>query len=159
MVKHINDIRSPIAVAQQKQAARKAPSDSSSSKPKLQVHPDASANVVPLPMTGTSVQPGWPETMSPAIDNKNREGTTDRKRLKGASDPEPPTPKTAVPHTASASTSPDHNEIDTPAREAPATAKMSYAVAIYPYMAEAAEQEGEFDVFVYVSLFLPFSWT
>src|SRR5882762_10497169 len=34
MLKHIKDIRSPIAVAQQKQAARKASGDSSSSKPK-----------------------------------------------------------------------------------------------------------------------------
>ena len=167
MVKHIKDIRSPIAVAQQRQAERKALGDSSSSKPKpasharttsrpphLQVHPDASANIVPLPITGTSVQPGWPEVMSPAVDNKNHEDTTDWKRLKGASGPEPPTPKTAVPHTASASTSSDYNEIDTPAREKSAvTAKMSYALAIYPYM---AEQEGEFDVVVYVSLFLLF---
>ncbi|KAH9995588.1 hypothetical protein BJV77DRAFT_1059707 [Russula vinacea] len=138
------NIRSPIAVAQQKQAARKASGDSSSSKPKpashartpsrpprLQVHPDASAN------------PGWPEVMSPAVDSKDREDATDRERLKGASGCEPP--KSAVPHTASATASSDHNEIGTPAREVPVTAEISYAVAIYPYM---AEQEDEFDVVV-----------
>jgi hypothetical protein len=161
MLKHIKDIRSPIAVAQQKQAARKASGDSSSSKPKpatshartpsrpprLQVHPDASANVVPPLMTGTSAQPGWPEVMSPAVDNKDRED----ERMKGASGSEPP--KSAVPHTAGASASSDHNEIGTPAREVPVTAEISYAVAIYPYM---AEQEDEFDVVVYVFFFLPF---
>jgi len=164
MLKHIKDIRSPIAVAQQKQAARKASGDSSSSKPRpatshartpsrpprLQVHPDASANVVPPLMTGTSAQPGWPEVMSPAADNKDREDT-DRERLKGASGAEPP--KSGVPYTANASASSDHNEIGTPAREVPVTAEISYAVAIYPYM---AEQEDEFDVVVYVSLFLLF---
>jgi hypothetical protein len=162
MLKHIKDIRSPIAVAQQKQAARKASGDSSSSKPKsatshartpsrpprLQVHPDASANVVPPLMTGTSAPPGWPEVMSPAVDNKDREDSTG---LKGASGSEPP--KSGVPHTASASASSDHNEIGTPAREVPVTAEISYAVAIYPYM---AEQEDEFDVVVYVSIFLLF---
>lgn len=163
MLKHIKDIRSPIAVAQQKQAARKASGDSSSSKPKpahartpsrpprLQVHADASANVVPPLMTGTSAQPGWPEVMSPSVDNKDREDAADRERLKGPSGSEPP--KSAVPHTAGASASSDHNEIGTPAREVPVTAEISYAVAIYPYM---AEQEDEFDVVVYVSLFLPF---
>jgi hypothetical protein len=160
MLKHIKDIRSPIAVAQQKQAARKA-SDSSTPKPKhttshsrtpsrpprLQVHPDASANVDPPPMTGTSAQPGWPEVMSPSVENKDkdREDTVDRERSKAAGGLEPP--KSAVPHTASGSTTSDHNEIGTPAREVPVTAEISYAVAIYPYM---AEQEDEFDVVVYV---------
>lgn len=160
MLKHIKDIRSPIAVAQQKQAARKASGDSSSSKPKpapshartpsrpprLQVHPDASANVVPPPMTGTSAPPGWPEVMSPSAE-KDREDTADRS--KGTCGTEPP--KSAVPHTASGTTTSDH-EIGTPAREVPVTAEISYAVAIYPYM---AEQEDEFDVIVYVPRFLP----
>jgi bZIP factor len=157
MLKHIKDIRSPIAVAQQKQAARKASGDSSSSKPKpathartpsrpprLQVHPDASANVVPPMLTGSYAgQSGryWPEIMSPAADDKDREGASGSE------------PKSAVPHTAGASASSDHNEIGTPAREVPVTAEISYAVAIYPYM---AEQEDEFDVVVYVTFFLPF---
>ena len=164
MLKHIKDIRSPIAVAQQKQAARKASGDSSSSKPKptvshartpsrpprLQVHPDASANVVPPLMTGASAQPGWPEVMSPAAESKDREDSADRERSKGASGSEPP--KSAVPHTASGSATSDHNEIGTPAREVPVSAEISYAVAIYPYM---AEQEDEFDVVVYVSRLAP----
>jgi protein STE50 len=157
MLKHIKDIRSPIAVAQQKQAARKASGDSTSSKPKpgsshtrtpsrpprLQMHPDTSALVVPPPMTGTSAQPGWPDVMSPALDGKDREDATDRERLKSAAGSEPP--KSAGPNTASATSASDQNEIGTPAREVPVTAEVSYAVAIYPYM---AEQEDEFDVIV-----------
>ncbi|KAH9975926.1 hypothetical protein BGW80DRAFT_1295364 [Lactifluus volemus] len=143
MLKHIKDIRSPIAVAQQKQAARKAYSDSTSSKPKsgsshtrqpsrpprLQMHPDASALVVPPPMTGTSAQPGWPDVMSPALDGKDREDATDQERLKNAAGSEPP--KSAGPNTAK---DPYGAEVT-----------VSYAVAIYPYM---AEQEDEFDVIV-----------
>ena len=159
MLKHIKDIRSPIAVAQQKQAARKASSDSSSSKskpgashartpsrpPRLQMHPETAAGVVPPLMTGASAQPGWPDITSPAVDNKDREDAVDRERVKGSSSSEPP--KSAVPHTAIATASTEHNEIGTPAREVPVTAEISYAVAIYPYM---AEQEDEFDVVVYV---------
>ncbi|KAH9166320.1 hypothetical protein EDB89DRAFT_2004309 [Lactarius sanguifluus] len=159
MLKHIKDIRSPIAVAQQKQAARKASSDSSSSKskpgpshartpsrpPRLQMHPEATAGVVPPLMTGTSVQPGWPEVTSPGVDNKDRDDAIDRERVKGLGNSDPL--RSAVPHTAiaTASTSNEHNEIGTPAREVPVTAEISYAVAIYPYM---AEQEDEFDVVV-----------
>jgi len=111
------------------------------------MHPEAAAGVVPPLMTGTSVQPGWPEVTSPAVDNKDREDVIDRERVKGPSSSDPP--KSAVPHTAiaTASTSTEHNEIGTPAREVPVTAEISYAVAIYPYM---AEQEDEFDVVVYV---------
>ncbi|KAF8479725.1 hypothetical protein DFH94DRAFT_631917, partial [Russula ochroleuca] len=148
MLKHIKDIRSPLTVARQKQAARKASGDSQPAShartprpPRLQVHLAASANVVPPPMTGTSAQPGWSEVMSPAVYNKDREDTTDRERLKGASGSEPP--KSAVPHTASAFASSDHNEIGSPAGEVPVTPEISYAVAIYIYM---AEQEDEFDV-------------
>ena len=168
MLKHIKDIRSPIAVAQQKQAARKASGDSSSSKPKpatshartpsrpprLQVHADTSSSVVPPPMTGTSAQPGWPEVMSPSVDNKDRDDTIDRERLKGAGGSEPP--KSAVPYTAGATAASDHSEMGTSAREVPVTAEISYAVAIYPYM---AEQEDEFDVVVYVPLSLPSNLT
>ena len=155
MLKHIKDIRSPIAVAQQKQAARKASSDTSSSKsksgsshartpsrpPRLQMHLETS--VVPPLMTGASVQPGWPDITSPATDNKDREDGVDRERVKGSSSSEP---SKSVPHTAATASS-EHNEIGTPAREVPVTAEISYAVAIYPYM---AEQEDEFDVVVYV---------
>jgi hypothetical protein len=159
MLKHIKDIRSPIAVAQQKQAARKASSDSSSSKskpgashartpsrpPRLQMHPETAVGVVPPLMTGASVQPGWPDVASPSVDTKDREDAIDRERVKGSSSSDPP--RSAVPHTAITTASPEHNEIGTPAREVPVTAEISYAVAIYPYM---AEQEDEFDVVVYV---------
>jgi hypothetical protein len=88
--------------------------------------------------------------MSPSAENKDREDTVERERSKSASGPEPP--KSAVPHTASGTATSDHNEIGTPAREVPVTAEISYAVAIYPYM---AEQEDEFDVVVYVPQILP----
>jgi bZIP factor len=88
--------------------------------------------------------------MSPAAESKDRE---DSERLKGASGSEPP--KSAVPHTATGSATSDHNEIGTPAREVPVSAEISYAVAIYPYM---AEQEDEFDVVVYVPT-CTFPWT
>jgi bZIP factor len=86
--------------------------------------------------------------MSPAAENKDPQDTADRERSKPASGSEPP--KSAVPYTASVTATSDHNEIGTPAREVPVTAEISYAVAIYPYM---AEQEDEFDVVVYVSFF------
>lgn len=56
-------------------------------------------------------------------------------------------PKSAVPLTAvtAASTPEESSAGGTPAREVPVTSDISYAVAIYPYM---AEQEDEFDVVV-----------
>jgi bZIP factor len=81
--------------------------------------------------------------MSPSVDGRDREDAVDRLK---SSEP----PKSAVPNTATAATATDQNEIGTPAREVPVTAEISYAVAIYPYM---AEQEDEFDVVVYVFLF------
>jgi len=87
-------------------------------------------------MTGASAQPGWPEVMSPAAESKDREDAADRERSKGAS----------------GSATSYHNEIGTPARKVLVSAEISYAVAIYPYM---AEQEGEFDIVVYVSRLVP----
>jgi hypothetical protein len=167
MLKHI---LSPIAVARQRQAAHKASGDSSPSKPKaivprgrtpshrpqLQIHPDASANIDP-PLTGASTHPGWPEVTSPAADSKDQGDSTDGERSKCASGSE--FPKSAVPHTASDNATSDHNEIGTPAREVPVSSEISYAVAIYPYMAELKD---EFDVVVYVSrlvLYLPMDLT
>jgi hypothetical protein len=83
--------------------------------------------------------------MPPAADSKDREDSAERERLEGADDSEPP--KSAAPHTTSGSATSDHNDIGTPTREAPVSAEISYAVAIYPYM---AEQGDEFDVVVYV---------
>ncbi|KAH6915837.1 protein kinase regulator [Coprinopsis sp. MPI-PUGE-AT-0042] len=167
MLKHIKDIRSPIAVAQQKHAARKASSvisatDTSATHghhkapstsrtnhrpPHLQVS-DFSSVATPLPSTMLSPPSGWPEpgVLSPAIDasrddsssattpsmlsvhGSNLSGTT----LMGSDGH-----KQNLDHPPSASLS---------AREmVPSANGISYAVAIYPYM---AEQDDEFDVIV-----------
>lgn len=163
MLKHIKDIRSPIAVAQQKQAARKASSSDPaaaakklgpghartlSRPPRLHVQSETA-----LGSTGAGGHPGSPEVMSPAIDNREREDlsvdrlglTPERKAVPG--DRAGEAPKSAVPLTAvtAASTPEESSAGGTPAREVPVTSDISYAVAIYPYM---AEQEDEFDVVV-----------
>ncbi|KAJ6469794.1 hypothetical protein C8R47DRAFT_1024008 [Mycena vitilis] len=160
MLKHIKDIRSPIAVAQQKHAARKASSvmtngstgtssatlghagktPSTSSRPlhrppKLEVDLAASAGA-PTPglATGMSPAPGWPDLgmMSPSVERSGSEdpmaaqlaASTSSKRANA--DPSEGTPNSS--------------------REMPSShSEVSYAVAIYPYM---AEQEDEFDVVV-----------
>lgn len=153
MLKHIKDIRSPIAVAQQKQAARKAsetPSSgqsrggSSADRPSLRPPLLQAQSVIP---GATGLQPGhpnqgflasgnrksgWPEAMSPATDNKDR-----------SEDLSSSTP--------SFTSTPDHQETSGPTVSVKepmpsGTGTLSYAVAIYPYM---AEQEDEFDVIVY----------
>ncbi|KIL69403.1 hypothetical protein M378DRAFT_157663 [Amanita muscaria Koide BX008] len=175
MLKHIKDIRSPIAVAQQKHAARKAssvaptPSTNTHSKqpstsrsaprpPKLEVQ-DLSAPT-PIQSSLTSPQAGWPETglASPAVEkNADRlpsvypsiqppgsavSGTT----IIG-SDTSIGTaiaPTTAIDSSASrmdTTEQPQHQQATTPKD----MSGVSYAVAIYPYM---AEQEDEFDVVV-----------
>ncbi|KZT10050.1 uncharacterized protein LAESUDRAFT_756252 [Laetiporus sulphureus 93-53] len=132
MLKHIRDIRSPIAVAQQKQAARRASEASTSAKslpsssaqqsqsnasgqdPSKLHHP----NGAPPLMTGVpNAQSGWPELMSPAIESKDRVDEQEGGDPAGSS----------------------------VVREIPPSTGVSYAVAIYPYM---AEQEDEFDVVV-----------
>lgn len=171
MLKHIKDIRSPIAVAQQKQAARKAssvisndgtiatqghhktPSTSKISHrpPRLEVS-DLSTSSGPLSTTLT--QPGWPEAglSSPLAEQKGDDSATT------------PTPSTSR---TTASTSSDgtltvpstnggrpdirmsehQHGSHTPGVIPLPNGSVSYAVAIYPYM---AEQEDEFDVVVYV---------
>ncbi|TFK51710.1 hypothetical protein OE88DRAFT_1658295 [Heliocybe sulcata] len=157
MLKHIKDIRSPIAVAQQKQAARKASESSSSSSgpktaggssgqgrstsrpPKLQVH-DTTVTSTPALLTGmTAAQGGWPEIMSPAVENKERTeelglASTSTTTVSGS---EPPKAKIQETNEPSGIISTRENMV--------ASAGVSYAVAIYPYM---AEQEDEFDVVV-----------
>jgi protein STE50 len=171
MLKHIKDIRSPIAVAQQKHAARKAtsimttdttathghsksPSTSRSANrpPRLEVQ-DLSASAPSA--SSLSPQPGWPEpgVASPAVDNNSR------------NDEVPVGPGSAGTHIPSfngtpASNSSGHEALrsraaeqseqppsaSTSARDIPVSSTgVSYAVAIYPYM---AEQEDEFDVVV-----------
>ncbi|OBZ74106.1 hypothetical protein A0H81_06013 [Grifola frondosa] len=165
MLKHIKDIRSPIAVAQQKQAARKATSESTSSSksppssgavaqgqsqthgqssgqdargrpPKLQVNSHL-ANPAPAIMTGgPNAQSGWPDAlMSPSVEKERVEEVS-------APPAEPVKSQNAI-----ASTTASLAEDTTPSvvREIPPSTGVSYAVAIYPYM---AEQEDEFDVVV-----------
>ncbi|EIW58736.1 uncharacterized protein TRAVEDRAFT_149101 [Trametes versicolor FP-101664 SS1] len=160
MLKHIKDIRSPIAVAQQKQAARKASAtDGGSAKstptpgasghaqshgqhlgqspsqdgrgrpPKLQVNSHL-PNQAPGIMTAVpNGQSGWPELMSPMVEHKVDFGA-DASKAQG-----------------DAAGAPEASESGTPPilREMPPASEVSYAVAIYPYM---AEQEDEFDVIV-----------
>lgn len=163
MLKHIKDIRSPIAVAQQKQALRKASITSEQasnlSKPsstiqgkvigrpsKHEVHQLSS----PAPsLTGTTAQPGWPEVTSPTIENKaGDELTINRDTVSSSmiSHGHYSSDNTKLRNTAVI----DSSDTDTTKREMPPPmAGVSYAVAIYPYM---AEQEDEFDVVVYVYL-------
>jgi protein STE50 len=153
MLKHIKDIRSPIAVAHQKQAARKASetpssgqsrSGSSADRPSLRPPLLQAQGAIPGAngqqlghsqqgvLAGGNRKSGWPEAMSPAIDNKDR-----------SEDPSSSTP----PFTSAS----DHQESSGPVVNVKepmpsGTGTLSYAVAIYPYM---AEQEDEFDVIVY----------
>ncbi|KAF9054434.1 hypothetical protein BJ165DRAFT_715238 [Panaeolus papilionaceus] len=172
MLKHIKDIRSPIAVAQQKHAARKASSvisqettitsathghqkaqsvsRSGHRPPKLEVQ---QLSGTPPMAAALSPQPGWPEgsMASPAAEPSRHEDM-------GA----PPTSAAShnsVSSTLTGSTSTLVNSAEdgrasvvdppynpAPVREMPSsTSGVSYAVAIYPYM---AEQEDEFDVVV-----------
>ncbi|PFH51952.1 hypothetical protein AMATHDRAFT_58183 [Amanita thiersii Skay4041] len=183
MLKHIKDIRSPIVVAQQKHAARKAssvasvpsqghnkqPSTSRSTNrpPKLEVQ-DLSTQT-PLLSSLISPQPGWPEpgVSSPSIDHnqhRNEDTTTTlasvQQSLQGSTSASITGGSSATstlvsanvdlakPKTESSeqqSHTHQNNSSSSP-REMPiAPNGISYAVAIYPYM---AEQEDEFDVVV-----------
>jgi protein STE50 len=167
MLKHIKDIRSPIAVAQQKQAARKASSETSSAKsppssgaslsssghgqhsaqtshdrnhpPKLQVNSHV-GSIAPGIMTGgPHAQNGWPEIMSPAVESKDR---SDEFSTAGESSR---TQSTLSGTTLTSHTDASESTVVSSTREIPPSTGVSYAVAIYPYM---AEQEDEFDVVV-----------
>ncbi|KAH9479495.1 Protein STE50 [Psilocybe cubensis] len=180
MLKHIKDIRSPIAVAQQKHAARKAssvisqestvtgathghqkaPSQSRTTHrpPKLEVQ-DLSATT-PAPSTGLSPQPGWPEAsmLSPAADGSRQEEmpasatihTSHFSNFSTNSTMSASSGSTMVGSSQTGngrdSTKPNQ-ETTSSAREMPpaSSSGVSYAVAIYPYM---AEQDDEFDVVV-----------
>jgi hypothetical protein len=163
MLKHIKDIRSPIAVAQQKHAARKASStigsgDASANQsrttaagrsnrpPKLEVSDFANAPM----LSGSSAQPGWPEVMSPSSEQKDR---VDDATMNGASRGHDSTMSGTTVVGGSADSTRSSRAADggdggsgSHARENPvAMSGVSYAVAIYPYM---AEQDDEFDVVV-----------
>ncbi|KAM5532372.1 hypothetical protein V8D89_013966 [Ganoderma adspersum] len=153
MLKHIKDIRSPIAVAQQKQAARKASASAEGTPPAKSNSPPGANNLQTSPgqtrgrppklqvshlphqasglLTGVpNGQSGWPELMSPLVESKG-DGAADSSKSHGE---------------AAAGTS-EGAEGGTPPvlREMPPATEVSYSVAIYPYM---AEQEDEFDVVV-----------
>jgi hypothetical protein len=128
MLKHIKDIRSPIAQAQQKQQARlQARTENGNTltgnSARTSAHPSVRAatmgsrmtNIGTPPLgTANSMQPQWPEIMSPVVESRQEEGG--RSRLLNQSID-------------------DESNLE----------KISYAVAIYPYL---AEQDDEFDVAV-----------
>jgi bZIP factor len=151
-LKHIRDIRSPIAQAQLKHAARQAASVESSStngklsagsgsgsgrsisrRPRLELN-DASQTTT----TGTAQQPGWLEVLSPTMEQKEQDlgsaGRVSTSRMNGSNE-----------NGGGSGDSGDDNV--TPAiRETPMPlTELTYAVAIYPYM---AEQDDELDVVV-----------
>lgn len=145
MLKHIKDIRSPIAVAQQKHAARKA-SEGSGSRPSGHGGRNASRpmklNTSTVPNT-SHAQPGWPEIMSPSTEQKDKldefASTSDGRQRTITNGNEAPGSGGSV-----------DAAVDGPSngsRQDTINTGISYAVAIYPYM---AEQDDEFDVIVYV---------
>ncbi|KAJ7089694.1 hypothetical protein B0H15DRAFT_980173 [Mycena belliarum] len=173
MLKHIKDIRSPIAVAQQKHAARKASSIISNGSatttnatlghnakalststrphrpPRLEVDLGANAGA-PGITTAMSPAPGWPELgiMSPSVERSNGDDPL-------GSSGQQSTSTTLTGSTTVANSGDSVKRINSdPSEVTPNTARemppvsssgVSYAVAIYPYM---AEQEDEFDVVV-----------
>lgn len=183
MLKHMKDIRSPIAVAQQKHAARKASSIISQESsfttathghqraastarnlhrpPKLEVQ-DLSAST-PIASTGLSPQPGWPDNnmLSPAVDASRQDtpasATTQVSYTGPVNSMGAGSGATLAVQTFNAQighrtkSAGDSSEPSTgggvSAREMPpaSSSGVSYAVAIYPYM---AEQDDEFDVVV-----------
>ncbi|KAJ6568261.1 hypothetical protein DFH09DRAFT_917850 [Mycena vulgaris] len=157
MLKHIKDIRSPIAVAQQKHAARKASSIRPLSRPPwLEVDLSASAGG-PAPGIATAMSPahGWPELgmmFSSAERGPSGDGSL------GSSAHHLSSSTTMTGSTLVAGSNGGHERLQrangdpsevTPnsSRKMPplSSSGVSYAVAIYPYM---AEQEDEFDVVV-----------
>ncbi|EJD07639.1 uncharacterized protein FOMMEDRAFT_101010 [Fomitiporia mediterranea MF3/22] len=146
MLKHIKDIRSPIAVAQQKHAARKASESSPNTRPS-QSHARSMSrpsklNTTTPPNATSNGQSSWPELMSPATEQKDKLdefGADANKYRTGAGGA-----------SGSGTGSGGGNENDNAEALASANRQetisgISYAVAIYPYM---AEQEDEFDVVV-----------
>ncbi|KAJ7623491.1 hypothetical protein FB45DRAFT_107159 [Roridomyces roridus] len=172
MLKHIKDIRSPIAVAQQKHAARKASSVMSNGSattsaatighnpkapsvstrpinrpPRLEVDLGASSGSPATGLaTGVSPAPGWPELglVSPAVERSEDTLVSTSQHLSTSTTSTLVDRSSEGPRRGSA----DATE-STPntSREMPpvSSSGISYAVAIYPYM---AEQEDEFDVVV-----------
>jgi bZIP factor len=171
MLKHIKDIRSPIAVAQQKHAARKAsslisndtvptqghtksPSESKPNHrpPRLEVS-DLSTSLGPLSTTLTP-QPGWQEgsLISPLIgqDKNDDPGIASSSTITRSLGSTNTDSTLSVLNSTVSRPEPKDNENLHGSHSSPVAipspdGSVSYAVAIYPYM---AEQEDEFDVVV-----------
>ncbi|EKM81807.1 hypothetical protein AGABI1DRAFT_70274 [Agaricus bisporus var. burnettii JB137-S8] len=171
MLKHIKDIRSPIAVAQQKHAARRASSmvsndtvptqghtkstsDSKSNHrpPRLEVS-DLSTPSGPLSTTPTP-RPGWQEGSLPSpligqdkSDDVGAPSTSTSSRTLGSTttDATLNVPNATVSRPESKASEIPHGGHSSPVAIPSPSGSVSYAVAIYPYM---AEQEDEFDVVV-----------
>ena len=167
MLKHIKDIRSPIAVAQQKHAARQASSvishetvvtqghqkSNSTSRnahrpPKLEVQSLAT----PISSAGSSLHPGWSEGNASLAGDQDAmipgSATTQTSQFSTSST----LVGTGANGNGHDSTRVRPGNADTEGGGASGTREMpvasngvSYAVAIYPYM---AEQDDEFDVVV-----------
>ena len=118
MLKHIKDIRSPIAVAQQKHAARKAST--------VDGHSSSLANSKLSAGSGSSKEPDLGSAANSSAGAMN--GLSEKSRNMGGSA-----------DTGDGRAGPVIGEIPVPIVE------LSYVVAIYPYM---AEQDNEFDVVV-----------
>lgn len=141
MLKHIRDIRSPIAVAQQKQAARREkeqsaqrlaalPPSTTSSKPSTSRNGSGSGGTITLnsgsgqPLATGSLNSPWPDVMSPVVAHADHSASSHADATR----------------TTTAAHSPQTENTHGPSQP---LLTQSYAIAIYPY---SAEQEDEFDV-------------
>jgi protein STE50 len=178
MLKHMREIQSPIAVAHQKHAARKAAATptvstpgharatSSQSRPRRPPRLEVQGIALQTPLASSlSPQPGWPDpsALSPAVDHPHKSEEPDRVDLSSTpslthtlSTPNLSTTSSAhLSGTTLGVNSIDHGRSQSTELEQPWSAGLqdgadsangvSYAVAIYPYMAEHSD---EFDVMV-----------
>jgi hypothetical protein len=133
MLKHIRDIRSPIAVAQQKQAART----------KEKEKPSGTAATLSKISAGATAKIGkFPDVTSPTVSSTSPgDGNVKERESVGP----------AEGGSESAGGGANTNGDATHGGAAQPLANVSYAIAIYPY---SAEQEDEFDVAVWVHEFV-----
>jgi hypothetical protein len=164
MLKHIKDIRSPIAVAQQKHAARQASSVISHETIVTQGHqkaasmsrnahrpPKLEVQSLATPISsGSNLHPGWSEGNAPLAGE--HEGMIPGSATTQTSQFSTSTTLVGTGSNGHDSTKLRPGNADTEgggvggSREMPVASNgVSYAVAIYPYM---AEQDDEFDVVV-----------
>lgn len=125
MLKHIRDIRSPIAVAQQKQAAR--------TKEKERLANSAAA-ISKTSAGAASKPPKFPDVTSPTVSSAGDGNVKERESIGPAEN-----------GSGSAGGGANTNGDAAHGGTAQPLTNVSYAIAIYPY---TAEQEDEFDVAV-----------